>query len=230
MGKLVINAHLVTPDKAEALVQLCPFGAITYADGALDISSGCKMCKMCVRKGQGLVEFVEEAKEIDKSLWKGICVYADCTDGKIHRVTFELCGKARELAKDDEAIIITADTMVFLDGLRLGKPRTEAEAVEMLRSLSGRTHQVCTGVTVCRGETLDTRCETTGVVFRPLTEAEILSYVRSGEPMDKAGAYGIQGKAALFVSGIDGDYFNVMGLPLHLLGQMLSGFGVELFE
>ena len=137
---------------------------------------------------------------------------------------------ARELAKDDEAIIITADTMVFLDGLRLGKPRTEAEAVEMLRSLSGRTHQVCTGVTVCRGETLDTRCETTGVVFRPLTEAEILSYVRSGEPMDKAGAYGIQGKAALFVSGIDGDYFNVMGLPLHLLGQMLSGFGVELFE
>ena len=137
---------------------------------------------------------------------------------------------AQELAKDDEAIIITADTMVFLDGLRLGKPRSEAEAAEMLRSLSGRTHQVCTGVTVCRGETLDTRCETTGVVFRPLTDTEILSYVRSGEPMDKAGAYGIQGKAALFVSGIDGDYFNVMGLPLHLLGQMLSGFGVELFE
>ena len=137
---------------------------------------------------------------------------------------------AQLLAKDDEAIIITADTMVFLDGLRLGKPRSEAEAVEMLRSLSGRTHQVCTGVTVCRGETLDTRCETTGVVFRPLTEAEILSYVRSGEPMDKAGAYGIQGKAALFVSGIDGDYFNVMGLPLHLLGQMLNGFGVKLFE
>ena len=137
---------------------------------------------------------------------------------------------AQLLAKDDEAIIITADTMVFLDGLRLGKPRSEAEAAEMLRSLSGRTHQVCTGVTVCRGETLDTRCETTGVVFRPLTDTEILSYVRSGEPMDKAGAYGIQGKAALFVSGIDGDYFNVMGLPLHLLGQMLSGFGVELFE
>ena len=98
MGKLVINTHLVTPDKAEALVQLCPFGAITYADGALDISSGCKMCKMCVRKGQGLVDFVEEVTEIDKSLWKGICVYADSTGGKIHRVTFELCGKARELA------------------------------------------------------------------------------------------------------------------------------------
>ena len=98
MGKLVINAHLVTPDKATALVELCPFGAITYADGKLDISSGCKMCKMCVRKGQGLVDFVEEVTEIDKSLWKGICVYADCTGGKIHRVTYELCGKAKELA------------------------------------------------------------------------------------------------------------------------------------
>ena len=98
MGKLVVNTHLVTPEKAEALVQLCPFNAISYADGVLDISSGCKMCKMCVRKGQGLVDFVEEVKEIDKSLWKGICVYADCTGGSIHRVTFELCGKARELA------------------------------------------------------------------------------------------------------------------------------------
>ena len=99
MGKLVINHNQVTLEKAEALVSLCPFGAITYADGKLDISSGCKMCKMCVRKGQGLVDFVEETKEIDKSLWKGICVYADCTGGSIHRVTFELCGKARELAK-----------------------------------------------------------------------------------------------------------------------------------
>ncbi len=136
---------------------------------------------------------------------------------------------ARLMAGDNAAIIITADTMVFLDGLRLGKPHSEEEAAEMLRSLSGRTHQVCTGVTVCRGSQLDTRCETTGVTFRPLTEAEIRAYVRSGEPIDKAGAYGIQGKAALFVSGIQGDYFNVMGLPLHLLGQMLSGFGVELF-
>ena len=98
MGKLVINHHLVTPEKAQDLISVCPFGAISYEDGKLDISSGCKMCKMCVRKGQGLVDFVEETKEIDKSLWKGICVYADCTGGSIHRVTFELCGKARELA------------------------------------------------------------------------------------------------------------------------------------
>ena len=99
MGKLVINHHLVTSEKAEALISLCPFGAISYADGKLDISSACKMCKMCVRKGQGLVDFVEETKEIDKSQWRGICVYADCSNGSIHRVTFELCGKARELAQ-----------------------------------------------------------------------------------------------------------------------------------
>ena len=99
MGKLVINSQLVTPEKAAALVEVCPFNAISYENGTLEISSGCKMCKMCVRKGQGLVDYVEEAKEIDKSLWKGICVYADCSGGKIHRVTFELCGKARELSK-----------------------------------------------------------------------------------------------------------------------------------
>ena len=99
MGKLVIQHHLVTPEKAETLINLCPFGAISYENGQLDISSGCKMCKMCVRKGGGLVEFEEEAKNIDKSLWRGICVYADCSGGRIHRVTFELIGKARELAK-----------------------------------------------------------------------------------------------------------------------------------
>ena len=98
MGKLVINHHLVTPEKAEALVPLCPFGALSYADGKLDISSGCKMCKMCVRKGGGLVEFREESREIDKSQWRGICVYADCSGGSIHRVTFELIGKAKQLA------------------------------------------------------------------------------------------------------------------------------------
>jgi len=99
MGKLIINHGLVTPEKADQLVALCPFGAISYNDGKLDISSGCKMCKMCVRKGQGLVTFEEDKKELDKTLWQGICVYADCHGGKLHRVTFELCGKARELSK-----------------------------------------------------------------------------------------------------------------------------------
>jgi electron transfer flavoprotein alpha subunit len=122
MGKLVINHNLVTPEKAEALVSLCPFGAISYEDGKLDISSGCKMCKMCVRKGQGLVDFLEEKQEIDKSLWKGICVYADCDRGRIHRVTFELLGKAKELAAVTGhpvyALVIGHDTAACAEELR----------------------------------------------------------------------------------------------------------------
>jgi len=99
MGKLVVKEALVTPEKAAKLIELCPFGAISYEGEKLDISSACKMCKMCVRKGDGLVEFIEDIKEIDKSEWKGICVYADFSGGKLHPVTFELIGKAKELAE-----------------------------------------------------------------------------------------------------------------------------------
>ncbi|MBR6682541.1 MAG: electron transfer flavoprotein subunit alpha/FixB family protein [Clostridia bacterium] len=99
MGKLIINKNLVTEEKALSLIKICPFNAITYKDGSLDITSACKMCKMCVRKGGGVVEFEEDKQEVDKSLWKGICVYADCSNGKIHRITFELCGKAKELSR-----------------------------------------------------------------------------------------------------------------------------------
>ena len=136
---------------------------------------------------------------------------------------------ARTLAEDPAAVIITADTMVFLDGLRLGKPQDQVEAFTMLSVLSGRTHHVCTGVTVCLGSRVITEAETTDVTFRPLTGWEIASYVRTGEPMDKAGSYGVQGLGALFVERIDGDYFNVMGLPLCRLGRMLGKFGVDLF-
>ena len=133
---------------------------------------------------------------------------------------------ARALADDPGAVIITADTMVFLDGLRLGKPHSREEAFSMLSALSGRTHHVCTGVTVCRGERMETRVENTAVTFRPLSETEIRAYIRTGEPFDKAGGYGAQGRAALFIPRIEGDYFNVMGLPLHLLGGMLADFGL----
>lgn len=132
--------------------------------------------------------------------------------------------------QDAAAIIIAADTMVFLEDLRLGKPHSEEEAFRMLSALSGRTHQVRTGVTVVRGSQSVTRVETSDVTFRPLSEREIWAYIRTGEPMDKAGAYGVQGKAALFVEGIRGDYFNVMGLPLCLLGRMLEQFQVDLFS
>ena len=97
----------------------------------------------------------------------------------------------------------------------------------MLADLSGREHTVYTGVTVRRGDQILTRHEATQVRFRPLTEEEIAAYVATGEPMDKAGAYGIQGRGALLARGIDGDYFNVVGLPVCLLGQMLLRFGVD---
>ena len=172
----------------------------------------------------GLTDFIVLVPQADES-------YDSCAAPQ--DIVSSICRKkaqaAAALAQDGDALIITADTMVFLDGLRLGKPRDEEEAFSMLRALSGRAHQVCTGVTVCRGGEYLTCAETTEVVFRPLTDGEIRSYIATGEPMDKAGSYGIQGKAALFVSGIRGDYFNVMGLPLHLLGQMLKQFGVELF-
>ena len=134
---------------------------------------------------------------------------------------------ARDLSGDRDAVIIAADTMVFLDGLRLGKPHSQEEAFSMLSALSGREHLVCTGVTVCRGDRLITRPETTAVRFASLSQEDIRRYIATGEPMDKAGAYGIQGLAALFVTGIAGDYYNVMGLPLHLLGDMLREIGVD---
>ena len=98
----------------------------------------------------------------------------------------------------------------------------------MLSALSGREHLVCTGVTVRRGDTVRTEAETTAVRFAPLTQGEIRWYIATGEPMDKAGAYGIQGKGSLLVEGITGDYFNVMGLPIQRLRRMLEGFGVYL--
>lgn len=126
-----------------------------------------------------------------------------------------------------EDIVITADTLVFLDGQRLGKPRDEAEAFSMLSALSGREHTVCTGVTVTQGNRTLSRAVSTRVRFAPLDEETIRAYIRTGEPMDKAGAYGIQAYGALLVEAIDGDFFNVMGLPLRTLAQMLEKFGLR---
>ena len=138
--------------------------------------------------------------------------------------------KAEEVAakcgKDD--IVIAADTIVWHLGRVYGKPRTEAEAADMLRALSGDAHEVYTGVAVLRGGRLILEAERSAVHFRPLSDEEIEAYIRTGEPMDKAGAYGIQGKASLFVEGIEGDFFNVMGLPLCRLGLMLNRLGVSL--
>ena len=125
-----------------------------------------------------------------------------------------------------DALIIAADTVVVCDGRILGKPRDEEDAFRMLRALSGCRHEVFTGLCVMDRDGADCACERTLVSFRTLGDDEIRRYIATGEPMDKAGAYGIQGKAALFVEGIEGDYTNVVGLPLCRLGRMLAGKGV----
>ncbi len=136
---------------------------------------------------------------------------------------------ARALTAEGD-LVITADTMVFLGDERLGKPRDEADALRMLTALAGRRHTVCTGVTVRHGDRLDCFTVSTDVYFRPASEAELRGYIAGGEPMDKAGAYGVQGQGALLVERIDGDFFNVMGLPLLPLYESLRRFGVELLE
>ncbi len=132
-----------------------------------------------------------------------------------------------QLVETLSRLVIAADTVVSVDGRVLGKPGDEAEAAEMLAALSGREHTVYTGVTVRRGGETVTEHEATAVRFRPLTGEEIADYVATGEPMDKAGAYGIQGYGCLLVEGISGDYFNVVGLPVCRLGKILARFGVE---
>ena len=99
MGQLIVNQAKVNKDNAEKIIKLCPFGAISYANGKIDISQACKMCKMCAKKSDGIIEYIEDIKQtVDKELWKGICVFVDCSKNKIHRVTYELCGKAKELS------------------------------------------------------------------------------------------------------------------------------------
>jgi len=138
--------------------------------------------------------------------------------------------KALAVPAETDDIVIAADTIVVCEGKVLGKPKTEAEAAEMLRLLSGRDHQVMTGCTVVRGEMSVTFTEVTDLHFRSLSQKEIENYVASGEPMDKAGAYGIQGGAALFCERMVGDYYNVMGLPVCRLGQVLKTLAPELME
>ena len=129
--------------------------------------------------------------------------------------------KALAVTRGDDDVVIAADTIVVCQGRVLGKPRSTAEAAEMLSLLSGRDHQVMTGVTVLCGSEAVTFTEVTDLHFRELSDREIARYVATGEPMDKAGAYGIQGGAALFCQRMVGDYYNVMGLPVCRLGEVL---------
>ena len=138
--------------------------------------------------------------------------------------------KAEAIARGEDDVVIAADTIVVCEGRVLGKPRSREDAKAMLRLLSGRDHQVMTGMTVLRGETVLTCTEVTDIHFRELSAREIEAYVASGEPMDKAGSYGIQGGAALFAEKMVGDYYNVMGLPVCRLWQVLAQLAPELLN
>ncbi len=129
--------------------------------------------------------------------------------------------KALAVPRGADDTVIAADTIVVCEGKVLGKPKSEEDAKNMLRLLSGRDHQVMTGVTVVCADRCETFTEVTDLHFRALSEKEIADYVATGEPMDKAGSYGIQGGAALFCTHMVGDYYNVMGLPVCRLGEVL---------
>ena len=138
------------------------------------------------------------------------------------RLAREKAQAVRGQLNDPEAIVLGADTTVTLDGHILAKPEDRADAIRMLRMLSGRTHRVITGVAVATADGTEVAAEVTGVQFVTLREEEIADYVSTGEPMDKAGAYGIQGYAARWIPRIEGCYFNVVGLPVALVSNMLE--------
>ena len=160
------------------------------------------------------VPFSIRAADIDEAMDPGKAPFDEVA--RVSRL------KALATVRSDEDVVIAADTIVVCAGQVLGKPKDAADACRMLRLLSGRDHQVMTGVTVLRGSEAVTFTEVTDLHFRELSEKEIARYVATGEPMDTAGSYGIQGGAALFCTGMNGDYYNVMGLPVCALGEVLK--------
>ena len=160
------------------------------------------------------IPFVVRAADIDETM--------DSSKPPFDEVARVSRAKALAVAREEDDAVVAADTIVVCDGRVLGKPHSREEAVAMLSLLSGRDHQVMTGCTVLRGSQIETFTKVTDLHFRPLSRKEIETYVASGEPMDKAGAYGIQGGAALFCERIAGDYYNVMGLPVCRLSQTLK--------
>ena len=167
------------------------------------------------------LEFTVQTADIDETM--------DPSQTPAHEVAAVSARKAEKIAAlHPQDVIVSADTIVVIDGKILGKPKDEQDAARMLRLLSGRTHTVYTGLTVHANGKANTQVVSTGVTFRDLSNAEIAAYIETKEPMDKAGAYGIQSRGALLVERIDGDFFNVMGLPLLRLSRMLERFGLRL--
>lgn len=159
------------------------------------------------------IPFTVRVADIDESMDPHANPYAE-----VARVSHL---KALAVPREPDDVVVAADTIVVCEGRVLGKPHDAEEARQMLRLLSGRDHQVMTGMTVLRGDKAAICTEVTDLRFRELSDREIDAYVASGEPMDKAGAYGIQGGAALFCERMVGDYYNVMGLPVCRLSKIL---------
>lgn len=170
------------------------------------------------------LEFEAIAADVDETMNPALSLHDE-----IVRIS---CNKALAVQKQCASgdVIIAADTMVCIDGRRLGKPKDAEDAAATLRLLSGREHQVVSGLAVVQDGRMETAVEVTSLWFRPLEKDEIAAYIATGEPMDKAGSYGIQGKAAMFAERICGDYYNVMGLPVCRLTTMLRQFGVRLLN
>lgn len=168
------------------------------------------------------LDFRVQAADIDETMDPGKPPYDE-----VARVSRK---KADAVERGSDDVVIAADTIVVCGDRVLGKPKDEAQAKQMLSLLSGREHQVMTGMTVLRADRAVTVTEVTHIRFRELTEEEICAYVATGDPMDKAGAYGIQGGGALFVTGMDGDYYNVMGLPVCRLTMILRQLGIPAGE
>lgn len=166
------------------------------------------------------IPFTVRVADVDETLVPGAPAFDEVA--RLSRL------KAQAVERQADDVVIAADTIVVCDGRILGKPHDPEEAKEMLRLLSGRDHQVMSGMTVLRGENATTVTEVTDLHFRELSEKEIDEYVASGESMDKAGAYGIQGGAALFCRRMEGDYYNVVGLPVCRLAEILRELAPEL--
>ena len=166
------------------------------------------------------IPFTVRVADIDETMTPGADPY--CEVARVSHL------KALAVPREPEDVVVAADTIVVCQGKILGKPRSKEEAVEMLTLLSGRDHQVMTGLTVLRGDRAVVCTEVTDLHFRELSRSEIEAYVATGEPMDKAGSYGIQGGAALFCPRMVGDYYNVMGLPVCRLAEIFRQLAPEL--
>ena len=167
------------------------------------------------------LDFIVRVADIDETM--------DAAKAPFDEVARVSRAKALAVAREPEDVVIAADTIVVCEGKVLGKPKDAEDAFRILSLLSGRHHEVMTGMTVVCGDRIISHTEVTKIHFRRLHPDEIRAYIASGEPMDKAGAYGIQGGAALFADQMDGDYYNVMGLPVCRLAMILRSLGLPIW-